>query len=77
METTISGMKGKGSINLIIQEPLVRKMWMWNEVFTMCSFAMQRLKKFISNYLMKLWSGIMRSRNEMTGRLIIITKKSG
>ena len=36
-----------------------------------------RFKKFITNYLMKLRNGIMRSRNEMTGRLIITTKKSG
>ena len=38
---------------------------------------MQRLKKSIMNYLLKLWNGIMRSRNEMTERLIITMKKSG
>ncbi len=70
-------MMGKGSINHNTRAFSAKKMWMWNEVFIMWNFAMQRSKKFITNYLMKLWNGIMRSRNEMTGRLIITTKKSG
>lgn len=73
MERTISGMMGKGAINHNTRA-FNAKMLTRNGAFTMCSFAIPVSKRYITNYLMKHWSGIMQSRNEVTGRLIIIMK---
>lgn len=73
MERTISGMMGKGAINHNTRAFNAKNVDPERSIYNV-QFCNTSIKRYITNYLMKHWSGIMQSRNEVTGRLIIIMK---
>lgn len=75
MERTISGMMGKGAINHNTRAFNAKNVDPERSIYNV-QFCNTSIKKVYHELLMKHWSGIMQSRNEVTGRLIIIMKKS-
>ena len=75
MERTISGMMGKGSINHNTRAFSAKNVDTERSIYNV-EFCHAEIEEVYHELFDEVWNGIMRSRSEMTGRLIITTKKS-